>query len=36
MNPVFIGFRHEDKPLTALLAANDKFDVEFYDSHNGD
>lgn len=34
MKRVFISFRHEDKPQInglRLLAANDKFDVEFYD-----
>ena len=34
MNRVFISFRHEDKPQVnglRLLAANDKFDIEFYD-----
>lgn len=34
MKRVFISFRHEDKPQVnglRLLAANDKFDVEFYD-----
>lgn len=34
MKRVFISFRHEDKPQVnglRLLAANDKFDIEFYD-----
>ena len=34
MKRVFISFRHEDKPQVnglRLLAANDKFNIEFYD-----
>jgi hypothetical protein len=34
MKRVFISFRHEDKPQVnglRLLAANGKFDIEFYD-----
>ncbi|MET3997991.1 hypothetical protein ABID65_009679 [Bradyrhizobium sp. S3.9.2] len=34
MKRVFISFRHEDKSQVnglRLLAANDKFDIEFYD-----
>lgn len=34
MKRVFISFRHEDKPQVnglRLLAANEKFDIEFYD-----
>ena len=34
MKRVFISFRYEDKPQVnglRLLAANDKFDIEFYD-----
>ena len=34
MKRVFISFRHEDKAQVnglRLLAANDKFDIEFYD-----
>jgi len=34
MKRVFTSFRHEDKPQVngvRLLAANDKFDIEFYD-----
>jgi hypothetical protein len=34
MKRVFISFRHEDKPQVnglRLLAANDKFGIEFYD-----
>jgi len=34
MKRVFISFRHEDRPQVnglRLLAANDRFDIEFYD-----
>jgi hypothetical protein len=38
MKRVFISFRHEDKPQVnglRLLAANDKFNIEFYDESLG-